>query len=383
MKVLVMCLGDLSSNPRANRIIRLLSGKGYSVDALSHLFFGDLPVVKLFAIPLASQRCTSKIWRILLGAMTSLLLRVNKYPKGLAIWVNDHRHQIQNFEKQIGGKIYDLIVVEDLQLLPLAFRISKSGKVLFDAREFYTRQNEESLKFNLFEYPFRNFICREFLNKCDYLVTVSPGLADAYRADFGVDMDIVRSTPNYREMPVIRTRQGQIRMVHHGIANTNRGLHNMINVVRRLDSRFTLDLYLVGNDRKIAMLKQVAEGCDRVCFRTPVRFDKIVSMLNHYDVGFYYLEPKGFNVTFNLPNKFFEFIQARLAVAIGPSPNMAELINQYSCGFVADEFSIDAMVQTLQVLTPEQIDQAKYNSALAAKELCYEKESMKLLKLIN
>ena len=37
----------------------------------------------------------------------------------------------------------------------------------------------------------------------------------------------------------------------------------------------------------------------------PVPFDEIIPMLNKYDLGFYYLEPKGFNVTYNLPNKFF------------------------------------------------------------------------------
>ena len=106
-------------------------------------------------------------------------------------------------------------------------------------------------------------------------------------------------------------------------------------------------------------------------------------MLNSYDIGLYYLEPTGFNVTFNLPNKFFEFIQARLALAIGPSPNMAEVVRQYQCGFIAEEFSIESMVNTLKDLTSEKIDLAKKNSDIAAKDLCYEKESERLLNLIQ
>ncbi len=33
-------------------------------------------------------------------------------------------------------------------------------------------------------------------------------------------------------------------MVHHGIANVDRSLQNMIEIVRRLDSNFTLDFIL-------------------------------------------------------------------------------------------------------------------------------------------
>ena len=106
-------------------------------------------------------------------------------------------------------------------------------------------------------------------------------------------------------------------------------------------------------------------------------------MLNKYDLGFYYLEPKGFNVTYNLPNKFFEFIQARLALAIGPSPDMAKLVNKYDCGFISKDFSISSMVKTLSELDANKINLSKHNSSLAAKELCFEKESEKLKIMIN
>ena len=105
--------------------------------------------------------------------------------------------------------------------------------------------------------------------------------------------------------------------------------------------------------------------------------------LNSYDIGFYYLEPKGFNVTYSLPNKFFEFIQARLAVVVGPSPNMVEIVREFDCGFISEEFTVDSMIETLQSLTPEVIDRMKRNSDRAARELCYEKEGKKLLALIE
>ena len=51
-------------------------------------------------------------------------------------------------------------------------------------------------------------------------------------------------------------------------------------------------------------------------------------MANDYDVGLYLLPPTNFNQRYALPNKFFEFIQGRLAIAIGPSPEMAKLVER-------------------------------------------------------
>jgi hypothetical protein len=91
------------------------------------------------------------------------------------------------------------------------------------------------------------------------------------------------------------------------------------------------------------------------------------------------VEPTTFNLLNCLPNKFFEFVQARLAIAIGPSPDMAELVHHYGLGVVASEFSITGMVDTLKSFTAEQINKAKRASDVAARELCYERESARFL----
>ena len=383
MKALVMCLADTTTNPRPNRVVQLLDNSGYLVDVLGYAFnkSTNLPVNKLYKLKKPSANLRVRLLRLLFRSVASVAARLRL--KSWAIHAMDFQLGLLQIEDVMEEQVYDLMIVENLELLPFAFRIRNDAKLIFDAREFYTKEFESSWFFKFFDFPYRYMVCSVYLNRCDHLITVSPGLAAGYKKDFGVDMTVVRSVQYYREMPINKTSNGSIRMVHHGIANSDRGIKNMIDVVRSLDSRFTLDLYLVGSDNNIAELKRVAEDCDRIRFCDPVQLDKIISMLNNYDLGFYYLQPKGFNVTFNLPNKFFEFIQARLAIAIGPSPDMAQLVREYQCGFVAEEFTIDSMARTLLALRPEHIDQAKANSDLAANELCYEMESLKLLSLIN
>ena len=106
---------------------------------------------------------------------------------------------------------------------------------------------------------------------------------------------------------------------------------------------------------------------------------EICRRLNQYDVGIYLLPPVNFNHEHALPNKFFEFIQARLAVAIGPSPEMARIVNEYSLGVIAASFEPKALAAALDQLTDESIRAYKLAAGRAARELNYEAAGRVLL----
>jgi hypothetical protein len=105
--------------------------------------------------------------------------------------------------------------------------------------------------------------------------------------------------------------------------------------------------------------------------------------LNQYDIGVYLLEPVNFNFLHSLPNKFFEFIQARLAVAIGPSPEMARLVREYDLGVVADDFSPQALAQCLLGLDLKRIEYYKSQSHKVAHLLSAEQNKKILLDLVE
>lgn len=82
----------------------------------------------------------------------------------------------------------------------------------------------------------------------------------------------------------------------------------------------------------------------------PVPMHRIVSFASTYDIGVFLLPPTNFNYRNALPNKLFEFIQARLAVAIGPSPQMAAVVREWNCGIVSDDFTPASLGENLQRL---------------------------------
>jgi hypothetical protein len=106
-------------------------------------------------------------------------------------------------------------------------------------------------------------------------------------------------------------------------------------------------------------------------------------MLRKYDIGLFYVEPTTFNLAHCLPNKLFEFIQAGLGVAIGPSPDMARILREYQCGVVSDSFDLDITSRCLNGLSIGDVDLLKINSLEAAKTLNWEEESKVLRDIID
>lgn len=375
--VLIMSFSDPTNDPRPFRAIELCKSMGFNVSVLSFPFQRELDIDSYYPLSIPQTKISHKIARRIYGFIASVI----PYPL-VQTFVENRRFGIYNVKKMFKEKRFDLIIVEDLFLLPLAFDIKKRAKILFDAREYYPRQNEGNLWFNLIEKPRRVQLCEKFLSKCDSIITVSNGLKREYEKEFDIKSNVIRSTPPYIDLTPCQVEKSKIRMIYHGAANRNRKIENLIEVFKRLDNRYEMDLILVGNKRYQEELKKVAEGLPKVRFKDPVPFNQIIPTIKDYDIGFFYCEPTTFNLARCLPNKFFEYIQARLMIAIGPSPDMADLVHKYNCGVVAKSFSIEAMADALNALDVEDINEAKKNSAVAAKDLCFEKEQLKLKEIL-
>ena len=106
-------------------------------------------------------------------------------------------------------------------------------------------------------------------------------------------------------------------------------------------------------------------------------------MLRQYDIGIYLLEPNSFNNKMALPNKLFEFAQARLMIAIGPSPEMSKLVQKYHCGIVAEDFKPQTLAEKLNRLSVQDIQMYKDNTSNMAKQENFESNSRMIVEMVN
>lgn len=383
-KALVASLPDPSGNPRPNRAIKLLYNMGFEVHTLSPGLKEKMKeVTRTFEINPSEIPLRIKISRRLLLLINSLAglikLRISFFDRTYSIiW------KIKDQEENLKNENYNIIIVEDLTLLPFFVNnYYKKSKIVLDAREYYPKEMEGSNYFRYIIAPEKRHLCNLLLKKLDGFYTVSNGLADLFEKEFSIRPDVIRSTPYYNKVKYNPIKEFPVKLVHHGIANRDRFLENMIYVLADLEGSYSLDFYLTGDENYINELKMLGQKFKNVNFYDPVPFDQINNMLCAYDIGFYFLVPAGFNTTYNLPNKFFEFIQAGLGVIIGPSPEMATLSKEYGVGIVSEEFSVESMIQTLNSTTLEDLNSIKMHSLDIAFQLSWETESKKLESIVN
>ncbi len=366
--VLIICFSDLARDPRVNRQIRLLC-QHHQVTAAG---YGDprVPGVEFIQLDPGAKTPRGRA----LSAARLLARRYESYYDGIP----SVRQALARFH----DRHFDLILANDSDTWPLAtiLRTRNGGKVIMDAHEYTPREFEDVWWWRLFYQRYKTALCRRHLPSANRVLTVCAGIADQYSHAFHVRPVVIRNVPMAAHLSPAASTPGKVRLIHHGGAVPARKIENMIEMIGLLDSRFSLDLMLIPADPTYtAKLRDMAASHERIRFLEPVPMPEIANTINSYDFGLYILEPTSFNNLHALPNKFFEFIQARLAVAIGPSPEMARIVKEEDCGIVADSFDPAALAQALRDVTPAQIARWKANSATAATRLCWESEGRILL----
>ncbi|WP_103063656.1 glycosyltransferase [Actinomyces qiguomingii] len=287
----------------------------------------------------------------------------------------------------VGDARFDMIVANDARAIPTAFAVAHGAPVWADMHEWAPEERTHVTSWRLLVAPLMDHICRTYLPRCAAVTTVGGEIADLYRRHYGVTPELVRNAAPFADLsPTTVSSDGSLRLVHSGGAVAGRNIEAMIDAVKRLDERFTLDLYLVaGGDggTYLSSLKERAADCDRIFFREPVAPGDLPETLNQYDVGVYWIPPFNTNARLALPNKIFDFIQARLAVAVGPAVEMTRVVRSFKIGVSSSGNDVSDIVATLSALTPEKVSRYKQATDRAAHELSFEHEKQTIHTIVN
>ena len=264
----------------------------------------------------------------------------------------------------------DVVVANDIDTLPIALALE--APVVFDAHEHAPSQFDERRLWRALYAARVRWLCRRYLPEVAAMTVVSQGIADAYEREFGVRGTVVTNAAHYEDRSPTPVHE-PVRIVHHGGAQPGRGLEEMVRAASLLDERFTTDFILVESWPGYRQrLIDLAGRHPRIRFPKPLPMPMLVQETNNYDIGIFLLPPVNLHRRYALPNKLFEFIQARLAVAIGPSPEMARIVKAYGCGIVVDDFEPETLAAALNGLDAADIARFKQASDAAAKDLSAE-----------
>ncbi|MCC6448325.1 MAG: hypothetical protein IT215_06550, partial [Chitinophagaceae bacterium] len=192
-------------------------------------------------------------------------------------------------------------------------------------------------------------------------------------SEFQKESLVITNASSYNPIATNPVVKKPIRIIHHGNAIPGRKIEDMIQMMDYLNEDYELHLMLSDNKSEyFHSLAEIIKQKKNVFLIDPVPFDKIIETINQFDMGLYILPPTNFNNSIALPNKFFEFLQAKLCIAIGPSPEMKSLIEQYHLGIVANDFNPKSLAEKILTLSIEDINLYKKNAENIAKTLCAE-----------
>lgn len=279
----------------------------------------------------------------------------------------------------------DLAIAHDYFTAPIAARLARlSGSTYaIDCHEFSFEQYMHDPNWVTRERPWVHAMEKRFLPGASVVTTVCDGIADALQSTYKLANrpTVVRSTAFYHDLP-FRPTGKKIEVLYHGIVSPMRGLEQTIESVKLWNPEYHFVILGPGPDDYVASLNALAEQhsvADRVRVDPPVAFNEMVPYANSADVGFFIQPDISLQKRFTLPNKFFEYVQARLALCVGNLPEMARLVKQYDLGALVPDISPTAIAAQINSLTRERIDTYKQASMKAARELSWQSEAAVML----
>lgn len=362
-KILILSITDQNCAPRIIRQIDFLE-KEYDLYCCG-IRNSNIPAEKFFPIQKSKN---STIQKIIIGILK--LLRLSRLSEK---FITRYKYKIT-----ISGEshYFDLIIAHDLDAVALAYDKFNSKNLIVDLHEYAQEEFGETFYWKFINKSFLSYQCRKYLPKVAASTTVCQSISNEYENNFFIAPVVITNAALFHELKPSPVEE-KIRIISHGGAIKSRRIELMIEIAKNLDKRFTLDLMLLPSDVSyFNTLKQIAEKTDNVKIIPPVDFNNIITYCNQYDIGFYIIFPTNLNNKYSLPNKFFEFIQSRLAIITGPSPEMEFHINKYNLGIAAKTFDPEVIAAEINKLSNQEIECFKNNSHKHARELSSEKNKI-------
>jgi hypothetical protein len=361
--VLILTTRKLHTAPRVLREIQVLAND-YRIVTVGHTPAESTIPVEFIDAKTIRQSLPERIVNII-----SRVLRVSPPLIGsLSLRLSDIKHLVERTRPEV-------IITHEPHFLPYLKKLKDiwQFKIVYNAHEYHPLEFSDYWYWNMFWKPYYENIYRSCLPSVDLFINVCDSIAKKCYSEFGKDSIVIPNASVFHDLSPSETDDGQIRIIHHGGCIPSRKIEVMIEVARLLGDRYQLDLMLTLTEGAYyESIKKLVSEIPNVKLIPPVKFDQIVPFTNQYDIGLFLLPPTNYNYSVALPNKLFEFIQARLCVAIGPSPEMMKYVNTYDLGVVSKDFTAESMATAIGSLDVSTIQTFKQNSDRSAKKLSAE-----------
>lgn len=357
-KILVAVTNDLSNDRRMHRICKSLSDQGYEVSLVGRRL--------KYSQELEKKTYHQKRFKLL-------------FTKGILFY---SMYNINLFVYILTKKV-DVFYAVDLDtILPMAVHkmFRKKVKLIYDAHEYFTEVPEVTHRQMV--KTVWHLIAKLCIPKTALCLTVSSSLAHELTTVYKKKFEIIRNVPYQKNIK--NTTDQEKYIIYQGALNEGRGLEILITAMKDIPVK----CYILGEGLLRKPLEELAQKLG--LYNTKVFFTGMINPKDLADytqnawLGYNLLENKGKSYYYSLANKFFDYIQAGVPIINSIFPEYLEIQKKYPVSFFS-EYDAPNLINTVIFLlkNEEKYLQAKENCFIAAQEFIWEKESQKLVTLVN
>jgi glycosyltransferase involved in cell wall biosynthesis len=345
--IIIAVTNDLVTDQRVHRIANTLDEQGYKITLVGLKLSYSIDVLRNYKI---------KRFRLL-------------FNKGILFYIN---YNIRLFFFLL-FKRFDAVLSNDLDTLLASFVVSKLRfkKLIYDSHEYFTEVPE--LVDRKFQKGVWEFIEKLLVPRIKSSYTVCDSIANEYNLKYNTHFKVVRNLPILK--PYIEHEKTNV-LIYQGSLNMGRGIELMIDTMKYLDN---YSLWIAGaGDIEENLQERVydLELGEKVRFLGRFAFNELHEITSKACLGLSFEEDLGKNYRYALPNKLFDYIQARIPVLISDLPEMRRIVSQYDIGDILHYREPEKVAkQILEIFNNrERLSMWQEHLEKAAIELCWEKE---------
>ncbi len=280
-------------------------------------------------------------------------------------------------------KRFHVLHANDLDTL-LAARLVcllKRKYLVYDSHELFTEVPE------LVERPRTRrvweWLEKRLIKQISVGITVSQGVANELQKRYSVKFRVIRNLPNRKEKVKSASIESKT-IVYQGALNLGRGLERLIDAMQYLPQ---FKLIIIGSGDLEMELKQRVKQLQLshcITFLGKIQPTELHSITSECCLGVSLEEDLGLNYRYALPNKVFDYIQARIPILVSNLPEMEKLVNEHKIG---ESISTKANSAELASKINAMLSNAEIynfwieNADRSSQLLCWENEQSMLLEV--
>jgi hypothetical protein len=249
-------------------------------------------------------------------------------------------------------EFFDAVIVNDVHALQVIADLFPADRIWADMHEYAPLEGEHDWRWRLLYRRHIKFLCQVNLSKPKVVTSVGQVICDRYTNELNRPVVLLRNSspysPRLREVSTSLNGATPISLVHVGVSIRARKLENMIDAVKGKEG-IQLTLFLLPTD--VVYHSELLEICSQtsnVEMREPIPVSSIISEISKFDAGIVTIPPTSFNYENCLPNKLFQYLQARLPIITGPIPEIARIVEEEGIGTVSEGFDPDSIFVAVQ-----------------------------------